>query len=268
MSSSNRLSLCRRLPPEVLWVLLVVCCIASPIAYLALDQPVFEWQVQRHSLHTINIAVEAFRLLGKAWLLVWLLLVWIAMTGRWRQPLVALLALLILAVPISSVKVLVGRPRPKEKIAAMQKPPESVTENAELRGHSFPSGDTASTCAVAVALAVALAWPWSVAALLTATGIGVMRVVDLAHHPSDVFTGAAIGIACALAAIHIARHWSPPAIEVWGRKVAIIAAIGMPLVTLFVQQRATALLFFETYVPLVLIVWAIAKARSHVRSQF
>ncbi len=254
MTSTNRPRWQRGLPPFVLWILLIACCMACPVAYLLLDEPVFAWQVERGFVPFSNLWIDAFRLLGKAWLPVWLLLVWVAATGRWRIPLRTLLALLILVVPLNAVKLLVDRPRPSDKILAMQASPETSTPSTERRGLSFPSGDTASAVAAAAALGTVVAWPWATAALVTAAGVGAMRVVDLAHHPSDVLAGAAFGIAAALVATRLSRRWSPSAIESWHRPLAILATIAMPIAVIFADGTETLLLLLKTYIPLVLAI--------------
>lgn len=265
MTSANGSLWQRRLPPHVFWGLLAVCCLACPIAYVLLDKPVFDWQMRRGFVQSSNPVIDAFRLLGKAWLLVWLLLVWVAATGRRQLALLALLALLVLAVPVNSVKVLAGRPRPRERIAAAQATP-TLPQGTQLRGLSFPSGDTASTLAVAVALGTALAWPWATVALVAACGVGVMRVVDLAHHPSDVCAGAALGILAALAALRLMRYGSPPAIEVWGRPVALLGTIGIPIVIRFTHGTAVQQLVLKTYVPLVLAIYVVAAVCHRVKA--
>lgn len=259
MTCANRLSLHRRLPPQVFWILFVACSLATPIAYLLLDEPVFGWQVQRSGVEFSNVWIDAFRLLGKAWLPIWLLLIWVAITGRWRRPFVSLLALLILAAPLNATKLLVGRARPREKIDAVQTPTET-TQNARFQV-SFPSGDTASAVTVAVALGANLAWPWAMLALVAVGGVGVMRVADLAHYPSDVLAGAALGILTALAALRLAHRLSPPAIELWGRPFAIAATIGTPIVIIFTHGIDVFFLLFQSYVPLAIAVYLVARVR-------
>ncbi len=265
MTSSRRSLWNRRVPPQVLWVLLLACCVACPIAYLLLDEPVFAWQVQRGFVQFSNLWIDAFRLLGKAWLLVWLLLAWVAASGRWRRSYLALLALVILAVPLNAVKLLVGRPRPREKIVAAEAQTQTAAPDAKLRGLSFPSGDTAAAVTVAAALGTTLSWPWATATLAAAGGIGVMRVVDLAHHPSDVLAGAALGILTALAAARLASHWPPPAVEIWARPVAIAATVLMPIVIIFTHGTPVFILLLKSYVPLALAVYVGNQHREHRR---
>ena len=61
---------------------------------------------------------------------------------------------------------------------------------------AFPSGHTATIFAAAATIADVYHEPWvSYAAYATATLVGISRVMESAHWPSDVFVGSIIGIA-------------------------------------------------------------------------
>ncbi len=67
---------------------------------------------------------------------------------------------------------------------------------------SFPSGHATTSCALA--FAVAAVWPrLRMAMLLYAVVILVSRLVLLAHHPSDVVSGALLGVIGAM----VVRYW-------------------------------------------------------------
>jgi undecaprenyl-diphosphatase len=69
---------------------------------------------------------------------------------------------------------------------------------------SFPSGHAAASFAVAVPIAIT--WPWTAPlALGLAAVISASRVILKVHHASDVFAGAALGIAGALGAMALVR---------------------------------------------------------------
>ena len=76
--------------------------------------------------------------------------------------------------------------------------------------NSFPSGHSAT----AAGLAAALSWKYphgSWLFFLLAASAATQRVVTSAHYPSDVFMGAALGLACAAAILGRARpHASSP----------------------------------------------------------
>ena len=76
----------------LLLVSLVGCALLS---YLVLDRPVFSWLIRHPDAWNGHPASKAFALLGKAWVLIWLLLVWFSITARLRPLRVAFLALLL-----------------------------------------------------------------------------------------------------------------------------------------------------------------------------
>jgi undecaprenyl-diphosphatase len=110
--------------------------------------------------------------------------------GRGARAAAAGLAGVVVAQVASNVvaKHLYGRRRPpKEWI-----PHHDVDDRPD--SSSFPSGHMAA--AAAFTAAVAPAWPWAGAACaMAAVLVGVERVHDGAHSPSDVVAGAGIGLA-------------------------------------------------------------------------
>ena len=75
-----------------------------------------------------------------------------------------------------------------------------------LDSPSFPSGHTAT--AFSLATSVSITYPkWYVIAPTAAwaCGVGLARINQGVHYPSDVLTGAAIGVGCAFANIYINR---------------------------------------------------------------
>ena len=102
-----------------------------------------------------------------------------------------LLAFLISGGIANALKLLVHRARPWRTVP----PPESWSGYLHLpEFHSFPSGDTSTTFALAVTLG---GWfPRLRGALLAvAVMVGLARILVGGHYPSDVFAGALLGIA-------------------------------------------------------------------------
>jgi len=74
--------------------------------------------------------------------------------------------------------------------------------------HSFPSGHTAGS--VAVARAIGRAYPATrPAAYASAAAVALAQIPRGAHYPSDVAAGALIGIVAAAAIDRLARHLEP-----------------------------------------------------------
>ena len=192
-------------PLDLIIVLSILSLSAlAVLCYFFVDTPLFEITriapLKRH----LNPWQDAFRQLGKTWLVIWLLLLWGWVSNKPRILLMGLLALLVLAPFIGSLKGFNHRVRPKDGIKA---PARAATGDYKLRSSSFPSGDTANCFAVAVILSSCTGGLWPIALFATAAAIGVLRVTALAHYPSDVFAGAAIGILCGWIALHLSRKW-------------------------------------------------------------
>ena len=71
---------------------------------------------------------------------------------------------------------------------------------------SFPSGHTAAAFSLATSLSITYPkWYVIAPSAAWACGVGFARINQGVHYPSDVLTGAAIGIGCAFANIYINR---------------------------------------------------------------
>ncbi|MEU5599991.1 phosphatase PAP2 family protein [Streptomyces sp. NPDC020298] len=132
----------------------------------------------------------------------------VAWLGGWRGRKAAAtgLAALVMAQLVSNglCKQLADRPRPPKEWF----PHDEVDDRPS--SSSFPSGHTAA--AVAFTAAVASTWPAASAVCSLPTAlVALERVQSGAHYPSDVATGAVIGLASAWLTRHaphlILRHW-------------------------------------------------------------
>jgi undecaprenyl-diphosphatase len=238
---------------------IVVLGLAAVLGFFFLD----EWTISRVSEQSGNWYendwVEALRYLGKAWAPIWLLLVWMRFGNRPRAALAGLLALLLIMPLVLPLKVVVGRPRPKEVIAAS---PQMKEQNAIPPGHSFPSGDTATVFAVATVLAGFVGWLWMAVLFIVATCVGLLRIVVLAHYPSDVSSGAAIGIFCGWLALEIDRRWVllEPARLKQGLTIALLGVITIPFLLWLFEGFDRFLLFLKNYVAVTVVICLITKA--------
>ena len=102
--------------------------------------------------------------------------------------------------PVYGMKYLVDRERPYDKY------PDRVHPYSHESSPSFPSGHTATAFALATSLSVKYPkWYVIAPSALWACSVGVSRMNEGVHYPSDVLTGAAIGAGCAVANIYINR---------------------------------------------------------------
>lgn len=231
-------------------------------SYFNLDQRVFSLLCQKPVNWDGNFWLKAFTYLGKAWLLIWLLLIWYLSTGRQRPILIALLALVIISLTVIPLKISVKRPRPYEVIKASQK----TEKQYDLDGHtSFPSGDTATVFAVATVIMFFVSWPWACILLAACTGIALLRVTAMAHYPSDVFAGAAVGSFAGWLAIQIERRWlplEPPRFNL-SRSMAIWGIIIIPLSIGLFGGSGELPVLLKTYGLLVVCILLAAKAGKY-----
>jgi undecaprenyl-diphosphatase len=168
-----------------------------------------------------------FEYLGKGWVLVWLLLVWLVLTGQRRLVQSAFLALIVCTLAVNPLKVGVGRARPSDVKV------ESESKNNRTGRHmSFPSGDTAVVFAVATTVLAFSRRPLAVLLLGVCTGIGLLRIAGMAHYPSDVLAGAGIGCLCGWLAVQIGPRWvrwQIPQSDL-SRRLAILGIVVIPIV--------------------------------------
>ncbi len=98
------------------------------------------------------------------------------------------------------IKYLADRQRPYERY------PDRVHAYSCEGSPSFPSGHTATVVALATSLSVKYPkWYVIAPSAVWACSVGVSRMNEGVHYPSDVLTGAAIGAGCAVANIYINR---------------------------------------------------------------
>lgn len=98
------------------------------------------------------------------------------------------------------MKYLVTRERPYDRY------PDRIHPYSYESSPSFPSGHTATAFALATSLS--MKYPkWYVIApsALWACSVGVSRMNEGVHYPSDVLAGAVIGVGCAVVNIYINR---------------------------------------------------------------
>ena len=84
--------------------------------------------------------------------------------------------------------------------------PEKIHPIEPEDSPSFPSGHTAAAFSLATSLSITYPkWYVIAPSAVWACGVGMARMNQGVHYPSDVFAGAAIGIGCGFANIYINR---------------------------------------------------------------
>jgi membrane-associated phospholipid phosphatase len=225
------------------WMGLILSgAVATFLIYLLLDEPMRQRLLAHpHTWHEHNW-VNAFRQLGKAYVPIWLVLLWSCLTNRWRTTAVTLMALLFVGLSVCPLKILTSRQRPNDPALFAGHTAALDAHGAWERRVSFPSGDTAAAFAVATVLFLSIRQPWAVLFLAAAGAIGLLRVTALAHYPSDVFAGMMIGVFAGWWSVHVAARWfSENTLEISGPGrilLGVLLVVLVPLLSPLVGMKA------------------------------
>lgn len=248
----------------IFMIVIVILGLLAVWSYFSMDQRVFSLLSQKQLDWHKGLWLKAFTYLGKAWVPIWLLLIWFLSTGRQRPVLIVFLALIMVALTVTPLKYAIRRPRPYEVIRARSEQEEQIYSWSHL---SFPSGDTAVVFATAAALLSFVTWPSACLLLAAAAGIALLRVTSLDHYPSDIFAGAAIGFFTGWLAIRIDGRWLP--LErlrfILNRRVAISGIIVIPFVFMLPKGIDKFVLFLGTYGSLVILIFLVVRVSRHFR---
>lgn len=99
-----------------------------------------------------------------------------------------------------AIKYSFDRQRPFEKY------PDRVHPIDTEDSPSFPSGHTAAAFSLATSLSITYPkWYVIAPSAVWACGVGLARINQGVHYPSDVLTGAAIGVGCAFVNVYVNR---------------------------------------------------------------
>ena len=99
-----------------------------------------------------------------------------------------------------AMKYSIDRQRPYEKY------PNLITPIEAEDSPSFPSGHTAAAFSLATSLSITYPkWYVIAPSAVWACGVGFSRINQGVHYPSDVLTGAAIGVGCAFVNVYVNR---------------------------------------------------------------
>ncbi len=233
-----------------MWLGLILSgAVATFLLYWLLDEPVRQRLLAHPDTWHDWAWVNAFRQLGKAYIPVWLILLWSCLTNRWRITAVTLMALVLVGASVCPLKILTSRPRPNDP--ALRGRAATFTAPDTWDHHvSFPSGDTAAACAIATVLALSIRRPWAWLFLTAAGAIGLLRIASLAHYPSDVSAGMMLGVLAGWWSIHLTRRWfSGCAFTMSGRRrilLGVLLVIFVPLVGVLANMRPL-LVFLQFY---------------------
>lgn len=198
------------------FVVQILPWVAAFVIALAADRAVSDW-VGRAPLFNPkqNSAWKIPKRAGEfQYIIPVIVLVAIFHARKWRAAVMLLVASGLAGAAYSVLKWTVGRTRPNLGLGPWDIHPFA----GGIRGFvtsgnlAFPSGHTTFAFAIAGGLAILIPkWRW--AFYVIAAGCAVQRVLEYAHHPSDVVFSAGLGVLSAHAANALCQAWFPsPAI--------------------------------------------------------
>jgi membrane-associated phospholipid phosphatase len=202
------------------FIWLAIACMLLGASFAA-DVPVGEWLYARHwhdaSTHLAKGTLWAATLKSPGNFVTTIILAAaLVVVARlsWRRG-VVLLACGAVAILNDPMKWVFGRPRPveaKQLTAVFQFDffRDGPLGWLHTSGLAFPSGHT--MLAFATATCLARYYPkWAWLCFTVATAVGVERVLEMAHHPSDVVAAAVIGVLLSQLCMWLLRKWAEPA---------------------------------------------------------
>jgi membrane-associated phospholipid phosphatase len=194
--------------------------VAAFVAALFLDIPLSTWAhtsgiaawLKQHTYIALTIRKPGHFLYTLAACAV---LIWIAWKsgirkGRalWEKPAIVFLAGILSGVN-AFLKWCIGRIRPFHGVPPFQLHPFGKGLLDAEAGFSFPSGDASLAFAMAASLTI-VAPKWRALWWTLAVIVGLERIAENAHYPSDIVAGAALGVAVA----HLAKKF----VYAWEKK--------------------------------------------------
>jgi len=265
MSSNGQAGAGRQEMHWALWMCPIILIEMTIVSYLFFDQRAIPWLHEHPNMWHHQPWLDGLRQLGKAYIPVWLLLLWTCITDRWRPTVVTGVALLLVCVTVCPLKLLVHRPRPHRMDAVSSQLMAKELRASPRKDLSFPSGDAASVFAIATVLSLSAASLWAPAFFAVAGLVGLLRVTTLQHYPSDVLGGVAIGVLCGYLAVQIMKR--RPSLDQFHLPRRWRVALGLLLIVMPLGGRAlgveSLLTFLKTYaVPLaaLLLLWLVVAA--------
>lgn len=249
--------------------LLVSIGVLSLLSFLSvffLDHPAFNGMSRHPSSMVNNPFILALRQLGKAWVPIWLLLVWGWLKRDQRPVVVGLLGLILLAPSVALIKGVVQRPRP---IHIINNQLNDNTKPSWRISWSFPSGDTATVFVVAATSCAFIRYlsVRMIIFLLVGT-VGVLRVYSQHHYPSDVFAGAALGIGLGIASLYISRRLfdaDPEQHPYFANDNALIFIAALPMIATVFETYNPLRIFLTVYgIPVLFAVIAVLLKQKRI----
>jgi undecaprenyl-diphosphatase len=247
---------------SMVFVSALVLLIAAVFSFLFMDKVISSW-VSSKSTELDNFkGSDLLKSLGKVYVPLWLLFLWGYAKKNLQLILAASLSVLLALAITGTLKLIIKRERPREIYMQQTFTPQGQKIVSNSDNQSFPSSDTAMVFAHAIVATPLLATLSLPILYVLVAAVGVLRILAMAHYPSDVFVGAIVGVFCGWLAIQVSRRWvleNKFGITEWWRPVVISGVFVIPLLTFFAGGKYSLLVFFGASAVLAGVLYFINK---------
>jgi undecaprenyl-diphosphatase len=211
----------------------------AAVSYFYFDSYISSKIFNTHRELDMSFFVKIIKPWGKTYVPLWLVFLYGIIKKQIEIILSCSIALLLTLAVVGPLKTIIGKDRPNMYYANLDR---TQAGNSTVDGksyfyglhkpasQSFPSGDTATIFAISAALAMFVPECSFVILLFAGSAVGFLRILGLAHYPSDVIVGAVIGIVCGWIATTICEKWLEKNKFPFGTGWRNIAAIGIILI--------------------------------------
>lgn len=232
---------------SIVFISALVLLIAALFSFLFIDKEISRWVSSRSADLDNFEGSDLLKSLGKVYVPLWLLFLWGYAKKNLQLILAASLSVLMALAITGPLKLVTKRERPREIYMQPTFTPQGQRIVSNSDNESFPSSDTAMVFAHAVVVTPLLSGLSLPVLYVLAAAVGILRILAMAHYPSDVFVGAAVGILCGWLAIQLSRRWvleNKFGMTQWWRPAVTIAFFVIPLLTFFAGGKYSLLVFF------------------------
>ena len=175
---------------STVFISVFVLLIAAVFSFFFMDKDISRWVSSRSAELDNFKGSDLLKSLGKVYVPLWLLFLWGYAKKNLQLILAASISVLMALAMTGPLKLIVRRERPREIYLQQTFTQQGEAKESNSDNESFPSSDTAMIFAHAVVVMPLLSMLSLPILYVLAAAVGVLRILALAHYPSDVLVGA------------------------------------------------------------------------------
>jgi membrane-associated phospholipid phosphatase len=248
---------------SIIFISIAILAFAAVLSYFFIDNKICLWVSSKNAKIDNFTGADLLKSLGKVYVPLWLLFLF----GYIKKNVQLVIAASLSVLMALAMKIMIKRERPREIYNQQTTTDDPHVAKSRSHDQSFPSSDTAAIfahAAVVTPLISSLSIP---VVYILAIVVGILRILALAHYPSDVLTGAAIGILCGWFAIKLSRIWASEnkfRINEWWKLIVYAGFMVIPVLTFFAGGIGNLIVFFLACGILSALVYILSKMQTYL----